>query len=265
VYRTGALADHPYVAVGRGDPPLVLIPGLNDPLMPVTGSRAFSLAMATHLRRYAGDRAVYAVSRPPGISPGATMADLADGYAEVLAELGRADVLGLSMGGFAVIELAARHPNLVRSGVLGLAAHSLSEAGGDRVRRWRAWADADDWTAVYDDAAGVLSKRLPGTALRIGGHLYDAVGLEPVRADDFGPSADACLAYDGRDRLGDVAAPLLVVGGTADPFFSEAAFRETAERTPRAALAVLSDVGHEVVIDHSGTFEGLVRRFLGTI
>lgn len=265
VYRTGAVADHPFVAVGSGEPPLVLIPGLNDPLMPVTGSRPFSLGMASYLRRYAGDRAVYAVSRPPGLPSDVTMADLAEGYADVLRELGRADLLGLSMGGFAVLELAARRPDLVRSGVLGLAAHSLSAAGAGRVRRWRTWAETGHWTNVYDDAARVLSRRAPGTALRIAGRAYDAIGREPVCGEDFVPSADACLAYDGRERLADVAAPLLVIGGTADPFFAPAAFRETAERVPRAAHATLYDVGHEAVVDHAAVFESLVREFFAEV
>jgi pimeloyl-ACP methyl ester carboxylesterase len=47
-----------------------------------------------------------------------------------------------------------------------------------------------------------------------------------------------------RDRLGEIAAPTLVIGGEEDPFYSPELFRETAAGIPNARLVLYPGMGH---------------------
>jgi pimeloyl-ACP methyl ester carboxylesterase len=261
---TGRIHDHPFVRVRAADPdpptpPLVVVPGLNDPLLRVTGTPWYAALMALFARRYAARRDVYVVSRP--LDTPDTTRELAQGYVPVLEAVGPANVLGLSMGGFLVQHLAADHPDLVERAVLGLAAARLSADGREVVGRWRDWGQEGEWGRVYGDAYDAVATGPLRRLLRLGGAGYARLAPGAESPVDFARAADACLVHDATDRLGDVAVPTLVVGGTADPFFEEADFRETAAGIPDADLAVLSGLGHEAVLCHPRSFDAQLARF----
>jgi pimeloyl-ACP methyl ester carboxylesterase len=261
---TGRIHDHPYVRVRAADPdpaavPLVVVPGLNDPLLRVTGTPWYAALMALFARRYADERDVYVVSRP--LDTPETTREMADGYAPVLDAIERADVLGLSMGGFLVQHLAADHPDLVHRAVLGLAAARLSPDGRAVVARWRDWGQDGEWGRVYRDAYDAVATGPLRRLLRLGGAGYARLAPGAESPVDFQRAADACLAHDATDRLADVPVPTLVVGGTDDPFFDETDFRDTAAGIPDCSLAVLSGLGHEAVLCHPRTFDAQLTRF----
>lgn len=260
--ETGRIADHPYVRVGDGERRLLVVPGLNDPLHTVADSPWFPYLMARYCQRYAGTHTVYFASRPHGLGEHTTR-DLARGYAAVLDEVGPADVLGLSMGGFVAAHLAVDRPDLVERVVLGLAADRLSERGRRVVDRWVEWGRAGRWGRIYRDAYGLIADPPLRWILQAGAVGYGLV-YDPTDPDDFFASAEATLDHDASDRLGEVDAETLVVGGDRDPFFAPEAFRRTARAFPRGSLATLPGVGHEAAIHYPGAFDGSIRRFLAT-
>jgi pimeloyl-ACP methyl ester carboxylesterase len=258
----GAHADHPYVGYGDG-PPLLVLPGVNDPLLRAGERRWFDLVLASYCRRQArvcaaagAPRTVHYCSRPPGVSE--SVAEMAAGYRRVLDRLGPCDLLGVSMGGFLALELA-RTDERVRSVSLGLAAATLSRHGRQSLRTWRDWAMAGEWRRVY--RAGVrsvvtgLRRPLGGIAVR----AFDATRDPP--AADVERTLTATLAFDARPWLGDVAVPALVVGGTADPFFTDAAFAGTAAGLD-ARHVRLDGWGHDAVIEGDRLVDGAVAGFL---
>lgn len=261
---TGRIEDHPYVRVAAADrdgdaPPLVIVPGLNDPMLRVSATPWYAGLMALLGRRYAADRPVYLVSRP--LDGPETIREMARGYAPVFETVGPADAMGLSMGGFVLGELAAARPALVDRVAFALAAGALSERGRDRVGHWRDLAARERWLPLFLDAYDVVATGAVRRALRIGGRLYDLLAAGPESPVDFRREAAACLAHDGWDRLADVIAPSLVVGGTTDPFFATAAFRRTADALPAGRLALLRDAGHEAPLMRPATFDEPLRRF----
>jgi pimeloyl-ACP methyl ester carboxylesterase len=260
---TGRIADHPYLRVAAADrdeslPPLVILPGLNDPMLRVTATPWYAGLMALLGRRYAARRPVYLVSRP--LDGPETVAGRAAGYAPVFERIGPADALGLSMGGFLAVELAAERPDLLDRVALGLAAGALSPHGRERVARWRALAERERWRVLFGDAFDVVATGWARRALHVGGWLYDAVAAGPESPIDFRREAAACLSYDGWDRLSEVEAQTLVVGGTTDPFFTTAAFRRTADALG-CRLALLRGAGHEAPLMAPATFDAPLRRF----
>jgi pimeloyl-ACP methyl ester carboxylesterase len=50
--------------------------------------------------------------------------------------------------------------------------------------------------------------------------------------------------FNFKEHLDRISTPTLVVGGTEDPFYSPALFRETAEGIPNARLILYEGVGH---------------------
>ncbi|WP_192498417.1 alpha/beta fold hydrolase [Halorussus halophilus] len=279
LWDSGEVAGHPYVGVnttesedGASDserrhrhPPLVVVPGLNDPLARAGEHWWFDALLVAFCRRFAEDRSVYAISRPPRLPKKLTTREMATDYADVLDTIAPdepVDLLGLSMGGFVVQHLAADSPERVNRAVLGLAAHALADRGTALVRRWQRYADTGRWLAIELEAADLVAT---GTVRRLGrlgarGHVELSDG--PRAPADFRVSAEACLDHDGWARLPEMTVPTLVVGGTADPFFDAEQFRSTAARLPDGSLSLLEGVGHEAVVSDHEVFDDSIRRFL---
>jgi len=268
--ETGRIRDHPFVRVGSGRRrPLVVVPGLNDPLQRATDSAWYAAQMAVYCRRFARDRSVYYASRPPGLPEDADTRTMARGYGRVLARVcdrhdhPRADAMGISMGGFLVTHLVADRPDLVGRAVLALAADRLAERGRSVVERWIGYAERRQWRSVYREAANVVARGWRRWALRGAATVYDRLSESDAPRDrDFAITARATLDHDAGDRLGGIDRPTLVVGGDGDPFFSLARFRSTAREVPDGRLARLRGASHEAVIQHPTTFEGPIRSFL---
>jgi pimeloyl-ACP methyl ester carboxylesterase len=92
----------------------------------------------------------------------------------------------------------------------------------------------------------------------------DGVGASSGRSDasDFLTTLEADLEHDTTDRLHEVSAPTLVIGGAEDPFFSESLLRETAEKIPDAELRVYEGVGHGVPKEKKRRYEDDTLAFL---
>jgi pimeloyl-ACP methyl ester carboxylesterase len=71
------------------------------------------------------------------------------------------------------------------------------------------------------------------------------LGLVPPKdPSDLVITIEAEDRFNFRDRLAEIAAPTLVVGGERDPFYSGALFRETAAGIPNARLILYPEMGH---------------------
>ena len=103
------------------------------------------------------------------------------------------------------------------------------------------------------------NKRFARAFIRVFGGLVFRIPSDP---SDFLTTLDADLSHDTAGQLGGISAPTLVIGGTEDPFFSEALLRETAEKIPDATLRVYEGVGHGVPKERKRRYEGDALAFL---
>ncbi|TFC81328.1 alpha/beta fold hydrolase [Cryobacterium cheniae] len=245
--RTGTLlGGMPYLRFGTGLP-LVAIPGLTQNYEPTVGVDRMMAAQL--LMPVAGTHRVLRLTPRPGLDPNAGMADIARDYADALRlEFpGPVDVIGTSTGGSIALQLAADHPDVVQRLILVCAACSLGPNGKKVMRRV-----AEEVLAGRPRQAGRVifsaigdkprSRLAAGMGWLMGPLMYGKASpdlITTIRAED---------ALDLRDRLGEIEAPTLVIGGDQDAFYTPELFRETAAGIPNGRLILYPGKGHMSVL-----------------
>jgi 3-oxoadipate enol-lactonase len=196
---------------------------------------------------------------------GWTIADAADDVASLIAEHapdGRADVMGLSMGGYTALALAVRHPERCRTLI-------LADTRGD----------ADDASARQGRADGIAAIRHGRIAAYLDGLLPRLVA--PDTGDDVREELSRCArrqpaqaligaltALAGRpDRRADLAGidvPTLVVVGRDDIVTPPPLARALADAIPGARLAEIPESGHLSALEQPAAVARHVDAFRST-
>lgn len=239
----GMVAGMPCLRVGAGRP-LVFLPGLTAHHRPPRGmDRRFQLGQCAPL---AHGREVWWLNRRRGLPAGTTMTDLARDYATALRHQFGApvDVVGVSTGGSAALQLAADHPELVRRLVIVSAAYRLGPFGHDcqretiaALRAGRPRRAAAAMTAIM--GAHAATRRV----MRIVGWSLGPAILGRGDADLLA-TLEAEDVFDLRDRVDRITAATLVVGGDRDVCYGRELFQRTAELIPRGTLLIYPRKGH---------------------
>jgi pimeloyl-ACP methyl ester carboxylesterase len=232
----------PYLKLGHG-PPLVVASGLTSEHTNPTGVwRRMSLSWA---RPFAEHFTVYLVNRRPGLPPDVTMTDIAADYAGAIEhDIGRpALVHGTSTGGSVALQLAVDRPELISRLVLAAAACRLSERGRRvmaEVARLTREGDPRRATALImgTGTTGPVSYLVRGLGWAAAGSfaVHDPSDmLITIAAED---------SFDAEPRLSRVQAPTLVLGGSADGFYSAELFRRTAAGIQQGRAVILPGRSH---------------------
>jgi pimeloyl-ACP methyl ester carboxylesterase len=246
--RTGTLlGGMPYLRFGTGSP-LVAIPGLTQNYEPTVGVER--MLVAQMLMPLAARHRVLRLTPSPGLDPNASMADIARDYADALRlEFpGPVDVMGTATGGSIALQLAADHPDVVQRLIVVCAAYALGPNGKKVQRR-------------------VAEEVLAGRPRQAGREMFSAVGSRTTTrrlAAGMGwlmgplmfgtPSPDLITtiraedAFNLRDRLGEIDAPTLLIGGDRDGFYTPELFRETVAGIPNGRLILYPGKGQMAAI-----------------
>jgi pimeloyl-ACP methyl ester carboxylesterase len=189
--------------------------------------------------------------------------DMADDVAGLVLALGvpAAHLVGVSMGGFVVQEVAIRHPGRV----LSLA--SIASSTGDRtVGHATPQALAVLFAPPPPDREGVLDHAV--MVWRVIGSPAFPFDEERIRRraaeawdrdhDPAGVARQAAAIVTQRDRtadLGAVRVPAVVVHGTEDPLIHVSGGEATARAIHGARLVVVPGMGHDV---HEATWPTVI-------
>ncbi len=210
----------------------------------------------------------------PGYGPRELVGDavaVLDGY-----EIERAHVVGMSMGGVLAQLVAIEHPERVAS----VTAISTTAAGDVDAElpgpspgylQHAAAFESVDW-----DDTDALAEMLVADARALAGsaHPFDEqaarefVQRDLARARNPASLGNHALLHEGEDddssSLAALAAPLLVIHGTADPLFGPQHGEALVNAVPGARLMLLNGSGHELhqahwpaivdaVVSHTGS------------
>ena len=187
-------------------------------------------------------------------------------------EIGRAHVVGLSMGGFTALHLVLTHPERIGSAVVAGAGYG---AQPERAGAFRAESVLTAAAFAAEGAAKVAERYAVGPArvqfqnknprgwaefaAALAGHssLGSALTMRGVQAAR--PSL-----YGLTDELAKVSVPVLVLVGDEDEGCLEPALM--LKRTiPTAGLAVLPRTGHTANLEEPDVFNRAVDGFLGSV
>lgn len=259
------------IDLGEG-PPLVFVHGLS-------GSWPNWLEQ---LPVFARDHRVIAVDLPGfGHSPMPRDRITISAYARLLhglldeLGLGAAAMVGNSMGGFVSLELAISFPQRVERLVL-VSPAGLSSYGDPRARRALgmlrvmrpALASSLGWLASHADAVA-RHPRLRAVTLsdlvRHPSHVSGPIASELLRGagkPGFIDALEACIVYDTRAHLPEIACPTLIVWGERDRIITVRDAAVYAELISDSRKVIYPDTGHLAMLERPGAFNALLGEFL---
>jgi pimeloyl-ACP methyl ester carboxylesterase len=255
-----------YEVTGQGAP-VLLINGLSAPSV---GWALQVKALAPHFQVVTFDnRGVGETDLPPEAVY--TTAQMADDAAALLRQLKitRAHVLGASMGGTIAMELALRHPRLVRSLTL---ACTWAEGDARFLHTIESWISLAYRVPIEERYRHVVypwlfTPAFFATKENVELAFQRAMAYpHQTKAEAIERQGKGILAWNGTrvKRLSSIRVPALVLVGAEDILTPPAFARAVARRLPRARLVVLPG-GHGFFLEHAELFNRTMLRFLRSV
>ena len=224
--------------------PVLLVMGLG---MNATGWWRTVPVLSESLRVIAFDnRGAGRSDKPEGPYSVAQMADDAMAVLDA-AEEPAAHVYGISLGGMIAQQIALRHPNRVRSLVLGATTpggHRAVPLDDDVVAFFMRRREMPPYEAAW---ASVPYSYGEETRLHGGQRIAEDVEQRlryPIEPVGYAGQLGAAMSHDASDRLAELSQPTLVVHGDADRIVPTGNGQVLAESIPGARLELLAGAGH---------------------
>jgi len=190
-----------------------------------------------------------------------TVADMAKDVVRLLRHLGaeKAHLVGLSLGGMVAQQFALDYPYATASLVLADTIAGPAPGAEQPLREARAFIERNSMrdiaetriTTAFSDAVDPAMRRC----------LIEQVALNDK--ENYARAARAAFGFDVRARLGEIAAPTLVVVGDADRTFPIPWMEDVASGIRGARLVRLAGAGHVSNLERPQEFNRAVLDFLG--
>lgn len=213
-------------------------------------------------RAVAVDLRGHGLSRDPQPELAYSIDMFADDLAATLDELGadRADICGLSMGGYVVFSFWRRHPDRVRSLIF---CDTKAEADTPEGKEGR------EKTAQLVQEKGMRELYLALEAKMFGSNPSDDVKTRTLKMFLGTPAevaaADALAMRDRPDSTPDlpgIGVPVLWIHGKEDALMPVEAARTTAEKIPGALFVTIPRGGHMAPMENPDAVNAAIRKFL---
>jgi len=177
----------------------------------------------------------------------------------------RAHVVGASMGGMIVQQIAARHPSVVRSLVVHCPWWEADPYTAALIRSWQALARAAGMLELSRQIwLWVFTPRFyaehPDTFAELERQVTDDPHAQTV--DAFCDQAEACLTHTALEKMAEVDVPTLITVGDTDILTPPAHARALHERVRGSVLHVWAEMGHAPFWEIPDEFNRLNREFL---
>ena len=248
-----------YVTFGKGNQPLVIIPGLGDGMQTVKGmAMTFSITYRILAERYK----IYVFSRINELRQEYTTRDMAADVAEALEilKITSAYVMGISQGGMIAQWLVADFPEKVQKLVLAVTTAKLGNLGRERISCWLNLIQTGTYKDLMIDIA-----RHSYTTKFFGKfkYLYRIMGIfgriKDIKRIDI--QAVSCLKHDSLAFLEKISCPTLIIGAENDDVLGLDGSLRLHQHIKDSQLTILPECGH-VLYEQNKDFQKRVLVFL---
>ena len=247
-----------YVRFGNGKKTLVMLPGLGESLRSVKGT---ALPMAFMYRQFASDYTVYMFGRRNIPEKDSTTEDMARDLKCAMDTLGigKAFVVGVSMGGMIAQHLAADYPDKVEKLCLVVTCPNSNQTAESAINHWIKLVKNNNYKAFMDSNVKLIYSDSYYRKNRL---LVPFISLvtKPKSFESFFIQAQACLTHNAHHKLCSITCPVLVMGGEKDMVVSGDASREIARNINNSQLKMYSQWGHGLYEEEKG-FQTTVADF----
>ena len=248
-----------YVTFGKGNQPLVIIPGLGDGLQTVKGmAMPFSITYRKLSERYK----IYVFSRINELRQGYTTRDMAADVAEAMETLNldAAYVMGISQGGMIAQWLAVDFPERVQRLILAVTTAKPSQLARERIEHWQKLSQSGNFKHLMLDIAQHSYTQKSYQKWRL---LYNVMGIfgrikDKQRIDIQSVS---CLKHDSLDFLEKINCPTLIIGAEKDDVLGVDGSLGLHQHIKDSQLTILPECGH-ALYEQNKDFQKRVLVFL---
>ena len=248
-----------YVTFGKGNQPLVIIPGLGDGLKTVKGmAMPFSITYRKLAERYK----IYVFSRINELRQGYTTRDMAADVAEAMETLNldAAYVMGISQGGMIAQWLAVDFPERVQRLILAVTTGKPSQLARERIEHWQKLSQSGTFRDLMLDIAKHSYTQKSYQKWRILSNIMGRLG----RIKDekrIAIQSQSCLTHDSLEVLKKIQCPTLVLGALEDDVIGVDGSKELAKAISDCQLLILKHSGH-ALYEENKVFQEAVCGFL---
>ncbi|KXT87936.1 3-oxoadipate enol-lactone hydrolase/4-carboxymuconolactone decarboxylase [Streptococcus parasanguinis] len=248
-----------YVTFGKGNQPLVIIPGLGDGLQTVKGkTQLFSLSYRLLAKRYK----IYVFSRINELRQGYTTRDMAADVAEAMEALNldTAYVMGISQGGMIAQWLAADFPERVQKLILAVTTAKPSQLARERIEHWQRLSQSGTFRDLMLDIAKHSYTQKSYQKWRFLSNIMGRLG----RIKDekrIAIQSQSCLTHDSLEALKEIQCPTLILGALEDDVIGVDGSKELAKAISGCQLLILKHSGH-ALYEENKVFQEAVCEFL---
>ena len=248
-----------YVTFGKGNQPLVIIPGLGDGLQTVKGmAMPFSITYRKLSERYK----IYVFSRINELRQGYTTRDMAADVAEAMETLNldAAYVMGISQGGMIAQWLVVDFPERVQRLILAVTTAKPSQLARERIEHWQKLSQSGNFKHLMQDIAQHSYTQKSYQKWRL---LYNVIGIfgrikDKQRIDIQSVS---CLKHDSLDFLEKINCPTLIIGAEKDDVLGVDGLLGLHQHIKDSQLTILPECGH-ALYEQNKDFQKRVLEFL---
>jgi 3-oxoadipate enol-lactonase len=178
--------------------------------------------------------------------------------------LKKVDILGVSMGGLIAQELAITNPGRVASLILCCTSCGLRRLANRPNRAFtRLFLRPEERFKLRMEM--LFSKRFVAEEWpRLRVH-WEQASRYPTPFHSYRRQWEALMSYDCCDRLSNIKAPTLIMGGDADQLNSVKRLRELADRIPGAELEIYPGLGHGFIVEAREEVVKRIQVFLKSV
>jgi pimeloyl-ACP methyl ester carboxylesterase len=242
-FETPDRAQVPYVIIGDGPVPRVVIPGAGDGLSLVTDA---ALNLALFYRKQTERYRLLVLSRRHPFPSGFNMQQQADDMINAIDHLGFAKTVVEcnSAGGPVGQWIAVKRPDLVAGLILSVTLHRSNPSTSAVVKKWLELVDDQCWPEFTMSSIEHTFTPKTVARYRMARPLLRFVAPPPKYPERLKHMLSQLLDFDNTPILPHIGCPTLVSGGEDDRIIPAEIQREMAQLIPQAELQLYPGFGH---------------------